>query len=49
MKSDEQLMLLYLGDDLTGSAYCTNAEGTLVVSTCYICVVNLPTLWLFDK
>ena len=32
MKSDEQLLLLDLGDDVTGSAYCTNAEGTLVVT-----------------
>ena len=27
MKTDEQLILLDLGDELTGSAYCSNVEG----------------------
>ena len=31
MKCDEQLMILDLGDDITGSAYCTNAEGMVAV------------------
>ena len=39
MKADEQLILLDLGDDLTGSAYCTNVEGTY--DGCHVCTVKL--------